>query len=148
MLEKERDDLINIHKDHLGLVAVDVPLISNLNVCDNIALIIQYQKNVPVKEAEKLVISYLKRYGLENIAFKRNPSLSDEERFCVMLLRAAMVTDAFILIDRPLKIVPDLEESCFFYNVISSLDDRFVECHIFDYEWNRERYEMIYETEQ
>ncbi len=147
MLEKERDHLIDIHKDHLGLVAVDVPLISNLSVCDNIALIIQYHQNVPAKQAVQLVISYLKRFGMEKIAYKRNPSLTDEERFCAMILRAAMVTDATILIDRPLKILPDLEEKSFFYNILGGLADIFHECHILDYEWNRERYEMIYEIE-
>lgn len=132
----------------MGLVAVDVPLISNLNVCDNIALIIQYHNNVPVKEAEKLVIGHLKRCGLEQIAFKRNPSLSDEERFCAMLLRAAMVKDAYILIDRPLKILADLEDRSFFYNILNGLADLFLECHILDYKWNQERYEMIYEAQQ
>ena len=140
--------MIDIHKDHLGLVAVDVPLISNLNVCDNIALIIQYHQNVPAKQAAQFVISSLKRFGMESIACKRNPSLTDEERFCAMLLRAAMVTDAIILIDRPLKILPDLEEKSFFYDVLGSLADTFHECHILDYEWNRERYEMIYEIKQ
>jgi ABC-type lipopolysaccharide export system ATPase subunit len=128
-------------------VAVDVPLISNLNVCDNIALIIQYHRNLPTKEAEDLVMTYLKRFNLERIARKRNPSLSDQERFCAMLLRSAMVSGAIILIDRPLKLIPDLEDNKFFYNTLTTIFDLFMECHLLDYKWNRHHYEMIYETE-
>jgi ABC-type lipoprotein export system ATPase subunit len=146
-LEMNRDELINRKKSHVGLVAVNVPLISNLNVCDNIALIIQYHRDMPVQEAESLVLTYLKRYNLEKIAQKRNPALSDRERFCAMLLRSAMVAGAIILIDRPLKLLPDLEDNRFFYNTLSIISDLFNECHILDYKWNRPHYEMIYEAE-
>lgn len=139
--------MINQHKDHIGLVSVDVPLISNLDVCDNIALIIQYHGDVPVGEAEDRVLSYLKRFHLESIARKRNPSLSDRERFCAMLARALMVDFAVVVIDRPLKLLPDLEDNRFFYNTLNTVSDLFTECHILDYKWNRHHYEMIYETE-
>jgi ABC-type lipoprotein export system ATPase subunit len=139
--------LINQHKRHIGLVSVDVPLISNLDVCDNIALIIQYHRDAPVGEAENHVMNYLMRFHLEAIARKRNPSLSDRERFCAMLVRAVMVDSAVVVIDRPLKLLPDLEDNRFFYNTLTTVSDLFTECHILDYKWNRHHYEMIYETE-
>jgi len=146
-LERDLDVRMIRDKNHVGLVAVDVPLISNLDVCANISLIIQYHRNLPEGEAEELVMAHLKRFNLERIAKKRNPSLSDRERFCVMLLRSAMVDDAAILIDRPLKLLPDLEDSSFFYNTLTTIYDLFNACHILDYRWNRHHYEMIYENE-
>jgi hypothetical protein len=71
-----------------------VPLISNLDVWINIALIKQYHQNLSRNAAEREVLGYLRRYGLEVIAYKRNPALTAEQRFRVMLLRAAMVSSS------------------------------------------------------
>jgi len=54
----------------------------------NISLIKQYHENMPMAQAHDIAITALQRLGLEHIAYKRNPSLNNEERFCVMLLRA------------------------------------------------------------
>ena len=146
-LERDLEIRMNRDRKHVGLVSVDVPLISNLDVSANISLIIQYHRNLPEREAEELVMAHLKRFNLERIAKKRNPALSDRERFCVMLLRSAMVADAVIIIDRPLKILPDMEDPAFFYNTLTTIYDLFNDCQILDYRWNRHHYEMIYETE-
>ncbi len=84
-------------------VSLDVPLISNQEIWMNIALIKQYHENMPRIQAEKFVLNALQRLDLAHIAYKRNPALTDEERFVVLLLRAAMVKDALIIIDRPFK---------------------------------------------
>ncbi|NPU85581.1 MAG: hypothetical protein HPY65_13980 [Syntrophaceae bacterium] len=131
------------HRDRLGLVAMDVPLISNLDILGNLALIKQFRENLPKREAEALVLSYLQRFDMERIAYRRNPNLSAEERFCAMLIRAVLVPEAFVVIDRPLKIVPDLQENRFFHDMLTKVEDLWSSCVIFDYPWNRERYEDI-----
>jgi len=105
-------------------------------------MIKEYHQNLPRAEAEHLVFAYLRRYGMENTAYKRNPALTNRERFCVMLLRAAMVADAVIVIDKPFTIIPDLKDASFIDEAIKTGDDLFDECHIFDYTWNKERYRM------
>ncbi|MDO8720949.1 MAG: hypothetical protein Q7J31_01815 [Syntrophales bacterium] len=124
----------------LGLISADVPLISNLDVWHNIALIYEYHRNIPEKKAEVFVIECLKRYGLENIAHKRNAFLSEEDRFYVMLLRAAMLPDAVIVIDRPFKIMPYLKDTSFIYDALEKVDDFFALCYIFDYAQDKNRY--------
>jgi ABC-type nitrate/sulfonate/bicarbonate transport system ATPase subunit len=109
----------------------------------NIALIKQYHENLSTDKAQKLVLSYLSRYGLENISNKRNPALTNRERFCAMLLRAAMVRDSIIVIDRPFTIIPDVQDDHFIYDTVKAIDDSFKECHIFDYIWSKERYRII-----
>ena len=141
-LDKEREDFSIENKRHLGLVSSDAPLISNLDVWINIALIKQYHQNLPRKEAEHLVLGHLERFGLKKIAHKRDPALTCEERFWVMLLRAAMVADAIIVIDRPFTIIPDLKDTSFIDEAIKTSDDLFAQCHIFDYMWNKERYRI------
>lgn len=144
MLDKELSDFTMKNKQNLGLVSLDVPLISNLDVWINIALIKQYHENLPEDKAELLVLQYLHRYSIEHIAKKRNPALINKERFCAMLLRAAMVIDSIIAIDRPFKIIPDVPDDQFIYDSLKIIDDSFKECHIFDYAWFKDRYRMIH----
>ncbi len=122
------------------MVSLDVPLISNLSVLQNIALIKAYHYNMPSKEAEALALHYLEKLTLTGIAFKRNPALNYEERFCAMILRAVMVEDNTVLIDRPFQIMPDLKDSRYIGEVFHAIDDLLHNCFIFDYIWNRDRY--------
>jgi len=124
-------------------VSVDVPLISNQEVWMNIALIKQYHENMPRPLAESMVLNALQRLDLMEIAYKRNPSLTNEERFCVLLLRACMVKDAIVMIDRPYKIIPHLQDSDFIFQTLQKIDDFYTTCHIYDYKWMTEKYGEI-----
>lgn len=106
----------------------------------NIALIKQYHENMPRRKARQLVLECLERFGLGPIADRRNPALSTEERFYVMLLRAAMVKDAMILIDRPFQMVPHLKDGSFIMDALKIIDDLYSSCHIYDYRWMEEKY--------
>ena len=119
---------------------MDVPLISNQDVYMNIALIKQYHENMPRHEAQQLAVESLERLAIGHIAYKRNPALNSEERFCVMLLRAAMVKDAMILIDQPFKIIPHLKDTQFITTALKKIDDLYLSCHIYDYQWLEEKY--------
>ncbi len=106
----------------------------------NIALIKQYHENMPKRQARQLALACLERFGLGSIALRRNPTLGTEERFCVMLLRAAMVKDAMIMIDQPFQMLPHLKDGRFIMDALKKIDDLFVSCHIFDYRWMEEKY--------
>jgi ABC-type sugar transport system ATPase subunit len=139
-LQTSLDAFLEEHRLHLGLVSVDVPLISNLSVWGNIALIRQYHENMPWEEARALAVGLLRRFDMAESAEKRSHSLRMEELFCVMLIRAAMVRDAVIVLDRPFRILPDLLEGRFFTEAFRKIDDLIAEAHIFDYSWEKERY--------
>ena len=133
-------DFITAHGSRLGLVSLEAPLISNLSVCDNIALIPQYHQNMSWHEARITVDRLLLRMGMNPIAEKRNPSLTKEERFYAMLLRAAMVEDAVVVLDKPFGILTNLRDGHFVMHVLGKVDDLIAEAHIFDYSWTKERY--------
>lgn len=120
----------------------DAPLISNLSVWGNIALIRQYHRNMPTHEAKALAENLLRRFSLESIAELRNPALTTEGRFCAMLLRAAMVEDAILVLDRPFSILTDHRSGRFLAEALRKVDDMIAEIHIFDYSWDKERYEV------
>lgn len=124
-------------------VSTDVPLISNKEVWMNIALIKQYHENISQISAEKMVLDALKRLDMENIAYLRNPSLTNVERFCVLLLRACMVRDALVIIDRPFRILPHLQDADFIFQTLKKIDDFYTTCYIFDYQWMADKYGEI-----
>jgi len=115
-------------------------LISNLSVLENIALIRQYHLRVSRRQAENLAQEYLSKLHMEDLAEKRNAVLLDQQRFCVMVLRGAMLEDAILVLDRPFKMMPDLPDARFVYDVIRAVEERYRECLIFDYRWNTGRY--------
>jgi ABC-type lipoprotein export system ATPase subunit len=100
LLDRELDDIMSQEKLRVGLVSLDAPLISNLSVLGNIALIKQYHGRLSVREAEDIAKIRLKNLQLEDIAAKRNSALVEEQRFCVMVLRAVMVENPIVVIDK------------------------------------------------
>ena len=65
---------------------------------------------MPRRDAEAHALSCLETMGLMDIALKRTSALSDEEGFGAMVLRAVMVQGNAVVIDRPFKIMPELED--------------------------------------
>lgn len=128
------------HRSNLGLVSPDVPLISNLSIVGNIALIRQYHENLPPKEAEGQALGCLHRFGIGSTAGLRNPALGAEERFFIMLIRAAMVRDAVVVLDRPFRLFPEPPAPGFFDEALRKIDEPIAEVHVFDYHWAQERY--------
>ncbi|MBM4312866.1 MAG: hypothetical protein FJ122_02975 [Deltaproteobacteria bacterium] len=125
----------------MGLVSLEAPLIANLAVWSNIALIRQYHENMPRQEARGLTEALLLRLGMASIMDKRNPALTTQERFCAMLIRAAMVRDVLLVLDKPFSILTNLRDARFIMESLRKLDDLVAETHIFDYSWEKGRYE-------
>jgi ABC-type nitrate/sulfonate/bicarbonate transport system ATPase subunit len=124
------------------MVSEDVPLISNLDVWINIALIKQYHENLSTDTVQEEVMGYLRRFQLEKIAKKRNPAITAEQRFQVMLLRAAMVVQAVVVIDRPFRLLPEIQDSRFIYDSLHVIADLYEKCYVFDYLWFKDRYRI------
>jgi ABC-type uncharacterized transport system YnjBCD ATPase subunit len=124
------------------MISEDAPLISNLDVWINIALIKQYHQNLSSEAAKVEAMGRLRRYSLEEIAGKRNPALTHEQRFQVMLLRASMVSQAVIVIDRPFMLLPAHSDSRFIDESLSAIADLYESSHVFDYLWFKDRYRI------
>jgi ABC-type lipopolysaccharide export system ATPase subunit len=121
---------------------MDIPLISSLNVWQNIALIRFYHYSESRLQAKKRVLGLLGRFQKMEIADLRIAALDHRERFLVKLLRAAMVQDALIVIDRPFRLVPDLPDAEIIEDSLTRIDELYFSCRIFDYSWNQDRYRI------
>jgi ABC-type phosphate/phosphonate transport system ATPase subunit len=128
------------HPFQAAPVSADLPLISNLDIYLNLSLIKEYHENLPKNIAKDIALDRLSRLGLSHIAYKRNSGLSPEERFCAMLLRCTMVKNAMILIDRPYKIIHHMKNVRYIIDLLTSIDDLFLNCHIYDFSWMKEKY--------
>ena len=129
------------------MVSAQAPLISNLDAWLNVALIRQYHENLPRDQARREVLASLDRFGLGAVADRRISSLDDQERFCIMLLRAAMVKRSVLVIDRPFQIMPDLQDVRYVGRSLKWIDDLYEECHIFDYVWMKDQYGALHGEE-
>lgn len=139
-LERTLQCFLAEHRMHAGLVSPEVPLISNLPVWSNIALIRQYHENMPVEAARKFVLDLLERFDMAGIADQRTSSLKYDELFCAMLIRAALVRDAVVVLDRPFRILPHGRDGFFLMDSLRKIDDLIAGVHIFDYTREKGRY--------
>jgi len=123
-----------------SIVSMDFPLISNLSVIENISLIKEYHYKISQKESYKNILELLKIFDLDKKADYRNPSLIEFERFIVMLIRACMIENAIIIIDRPFGFIKDIERADIIFDALNRLSHLYRDVYIFDYIWHKDRY--------
>jgi ABC-type molybdenum transport system ATPase subunit/photorepair protein PhrA len=112
----------------------------------NIALIKQYHENQPAAQATDMVRQLLQRFHMESIFNLRNPHLSEEERFCAMLLRAVVIPQCILIIERPFEILDSHGDSRFLHQALDTVNDLFTKCYIFDYTWQKNKYGFFDES--
>jgi len=92
-----------------SLISRDTPLISNLSMIENIALIKEVHQFLSVKQAHKDALNLLDKLSLASIADKRINECCDEDVFYVMFMRAMMSSEKDIVIEVPFSLVKNLE---------------------------------------
>jgi len=80
-----------------------MPLLSNLTVIENIALIEEVHERLPREIAHRNALEKLGLLRLETIAASRIATCSQFERFSVEMIRASMMLDVKIYIILPLQ---------------------------------------------
>ncbi len=91
-----------------SLISIDMPLISNLNMIENIALIKEVIFRMSTKNAQEIAEKSLQAIELSNIALFRIQECSDLEIFYVMFIRALMSREKNIIISSPYLIIKEL----------------------------------------
>jgi ABC-type polar amino acid transport system ATPase subunit len=137
--DAERRSLIETRPES-AVVTNDLPLRANLSVLENIAIVPQYRRNMRYEAAADQAWGLLSLLGQTDAAFKRDPDLNHEERFCAKLLRAVILSPPIILIDRPGQLLPDTHYPPFLDRTLAALEGRFEQCWIVDYSWNEPLY--------
>lgn len=90
-----------------ALISKKTPLISNLNMLENISIIKEVHEHLATKDAQKEAREYLAKIDLESISLHRANMCDAYEIFCVSLIRAMMSSDKKVIIISPISLLED-----------------------------------------
>lgn len=93
-----------------SLISKDTPLISNLNMLENIALIKEVHELLSIEKAENIAKESLEKIGLSHIGLNRLNQCSSLEVFYVMFIRALMSRDMNVIITTPFSLISNLRD--------------------------------------
>jgi ABC-type lipoprotein export system ATPase subunit len=82
-----------------------LPLLSNLNIIENISLVKQVHEFMSVKDSQKMVLDYLSVISYEDLANKRVDDCNDLEIFYIKFIRTLVVDAQNIIIVTPYRIL-------------------------------------------
>ncbi len=105
------------------LIGIHTPLISNLDMKENIALIREVHHKKQRLQAEAEAVAMLKKVSMEHIADLRSEHCSVLERFCVMFIRALMCDTGLIYIQTPLILVQNAYDIQELTAIMKTLND-------------------------
>jgi len=145
---KEYIEVLESQEKAVAHVSRKTPLLSNLNIIENIALIEEVHQRVPRELSHRHVLEKLKAVNMQKIAQYRTSQCNEYENFVARLIRASMMQYATIIIISPLQQFFSKEPVDVLINVICDLKiedsveildltlyendyaDKGVECHI------------------
>ncbi|MBL0708699.1 MAG: hypothetical protein JJW00_06605 [Sulfurimonas sp.] len=93
-----------------ALVSKDTPLISNLNILENIALIKEVHQFLKTSKAQEEALSYLKKINLQDISKNRPTQCTSLEIFYISFIRALMTKDMNVIILTPFYLIDNLRD--------------------------------------
>ncbi|WP_331774800.1 hypothetical protein [Sulfurospirillum sp. 1612] len=114
------------HKE-VALISKNTPLLANLTVIDNIALILEYHNRCSVNVAIIKVMELLKKCHIETIRDKKPHQLSRKDIIKVKYLRAHVSDYNMIVIDRPFMILDEHNDIDCIFEMFELLDEKDVE---------------------
>ncbi|NCN43661.1 MAG: hypothetical protein CO158_07725 [Piscirickettsiaceae bacterium CG_4_9_14_3_um_filter_43_564] len=124
----EMEAWINNHPE--GIIVSDkTPLLANLTMKENIALIDEVHRLMPVQESQQRASSLLAKLNLTTIEEKRVGTCSDLELFATMLLRAERMPREAIYIVLPLLLLGHadaIEQTLALLTLLDSQKDIFI----------------------
>jgi ABC-type sugar transport system ATPase subunit len=116
------------------------PLLSNLDIIENIALIKEVHEGFSRDKALAVAQEALNAVGAGHIAHFRSVKCSVKELFIAQLIRATMVQYAKIVIIRPFVMLKDTEEIQTIVDVVFQIAKTH-DCTVLDMKINRSKYE-------
>ncbi len=116
------------------------PLLSNLDIIENIALIKEVHERLSQKAAQKQALEALEAVGYAYIGRFRSVNCNVKELFIAQLIRASMMQYAKITIIRPFVMLKDTEEIPMILDALRRIKEG-CDCEILDMKLNRSKYE-------
>lgn len=118
------DYLDKVQLDKQAIISQQTPLLSNLNICENISLILEAHQGLKVQQAEHITNDKLKQLEQESIAEKRVHECDDLQRFAAQLIRADFLNSGSIFINQPFHLFTHLHTLYPLINLIERLQTK------------------------
>ena len=103
------DEFIKASSDY-SLISKETPLISNLNMLENIALIKEFHDGFSIVKAEKDAHKQLDKIDMSHIELRRATECTSTEIFYIMLIRALMTKELNVIIVSPFSLLDNIRD--------------------------------------
>jgi ABC-type lipoprotein export system ATPase subunit len=114
-------------QNQIGFISDSFPLLSNLDVLENITLGSMYRHNISLKKARRIIEQEIRALHLESLLHKRKELLTREELVRVHFARCLATDNSVILLESPTVFSLEIVFEC-----LRSVDRRiriWVSCH-------------------
>jgi ABC-type lipoprotein export system ATPase subunit len=139
-IEIQLERLRNEGKGRFGMVSSELPLLSNLSLKQNCALILQYHRHFSTRTALNEADSLLALFGLRHKGDFHCSHLDERDIFIGKLIRAVLFEQAYVVVDRPSEQLHADYEMNDIIAMIDKLSRYFAACNILEYQWEEERH--------
>jgi ABC-type polar amino acid transport system ATPase subunit len=127
------------------MVSSGIPLWANLSVLENIMLVKDYHDRWGEPRPPISAHSTMEKFGIADTAELKPSNLDELTTFKVKLIRALMLPNAAVGIDRPFSQLHDLYDINPVIKLLDTVEKQLLQCIFFDYEGNRKRYGSLVE---
>ncbi len=113
-----------IIENNLAVVSEDTPLLVDLNVNENIALILEYHYRYSVKNATIYTNQLLEKCGCLEMANMRPFKLSKKDKFIIQCIRAYVSPKDKIAIVKPFSMLERVEDLSYITKLADILNEK------------------------
>ena len=122
-LERYYKELSKVYGTYVA-VSLHTPLLSNLNIIENIALIEEVHQRFNREKSHKNALKKLQKLNLQELKLKRPSQCSNLQLFSISLIRASMMKDVIIVVITPLVQYQAEDSLEHLYKILNILDIR------------------------
>jgi len=95
-----------------------------LSVIENIALMLEYNKNYSISKAEQAVFKLMERFQIEGIKDKRVYELNKKDILIIKYLRAYVSSFDAILVVKPFSMLDNVEDIDVLFKLFNIFNDK------------------------
>jgi len=110
--------------ENIAIISTTTPLLRDLSVIENIALMLEYNKNYSISKAEQAVFKLMKRFQIEGIKDKRVYELSKKDILIIKYLRAYVSSFDAILVVKPFSMLDNVEDIDVLFKLFNIFNDK------------------------
>jgi len=117
-----------------SFVSAQTPLLSNLSILENVALVSQVHQGLNRIKAQEKAFIALEKLGISHLSFLRYNECDTKDIFCAQLARAAMIEENKVIIEQPFSLLAEEVHKDFIFDALQNLDIAFNKVFVLDLE--------------